>query len=401
MAMKVYLGNEHCATLERGERGLELRYEAAYLARSGAFGLSRRLPLKEGVADTREAVKWFEGLLPEGGRRAEIAKQLGIHSLSTWSMLRKIGNECAGAVSVWDEDDGPAGPPATEEADEADLERALRTLETSPLGRRDRAARLSIAGAQPKLAMVQGEGGTWRWPLNGYPSTHILKPEQEKLPGLVHNEHTCMTLARRAGVRTAETRIEKIGEIECLVITRFDRTKGGERIHQEDLCQMMGREQKYQKDRGPSLRDYFAQEGIDPKALWEQVMYAYLIGDEDKHGKNFSVQYAEGGQVRLAPLYDSVCTLAFPQLDREMAWKIGNTYRNAEVTKKGIEVEARKCGLDPKEALDQLHDLAERVRDARAEMEKEGWNMEFLDGAKLNDRIERACEWSGGGRGRG
>ena len=52
-------------------------------------------------------------------------------------------------------------------------------------------------------------------------------------------------------------------------------------------------------------------------------MFAWLTGDEDKHAKNFSVQYPRGAKPRPAPIYDAICTLAYPALCRGMAMRIG------------------------------------------------------------------------------
>ena len=253
---------------------------------------------------------------------------------------------------------------------------------------------LSLAGAQAKFVLVKEPDGGWSWPIGGYPSTHIVKPEQERFPGLVQNEHACMEIARRAGLPAARTWTERFGKYEALVVERFDRGGEGNRIHQEDFAQALGVREKYQKQGGPSLKDYFTRTGMGGWALWDQVTFAWLIGDEDKHAKNFSIQYPERGPARLAPIYDAVCTLAYGELSREMAWRLGNSYQVSEVTKRGIEVQARRCGLDPGEALQRLCGLAERMRNARDEMKKEGGNITALAKAGLDSREAIACEWA-------
>ena len=174
---------------------------------------------------------------------------------------------------------------------------------------------LSIAGAQEKLVLARLADDSWAWPVLGAPSTHILKPRMNRFPGLVHNEHLCMTVATRAGLPTANVQIERFGRHETLVVERFDRTPGGGRIHQEDFAQALGTAGKYQQYGGPDLRDCFRQTGVGGWPLWDQVMFAWLIGDEDKHAKNFSILYAADKAPRLAPIYDAVCTLAYPKLD--------------------------------------------------------------------------------------
>ena len=73
-----------------------------------------------------------------------------------------------------------------------------------------------------------------------------------------------------------------------------------ERLHQEDFCQAQGivSELKYQKEGGPSLKQCFAllrevssAPVIDLARLLDAVIYNYLVGNNDAHGKNFSLLY--------------------------------------------------------------------------------------------------------------
>ena len=139
------------------------------------------------------------------------------------------------------------------------------------------------------------------FPMDGYPSSHIVKPEGARFPGIAGNEHTCMELARRNGLEAAETEVRTFGEHRALVVKRFDRKEGGGKIHQEGFCQALGRTGKYRQDPdGPSLEELFTKGPAGGWTLWDQVMFAWLIGDEDKHAKNFSVLYPEDGGARLS-----------------------------------------------------------------------------------------------------
>jgi serine/threonine-protein kinase HipA len=54
--------------------------------------------------------------------------------------------------------------------------------------------RLSLAGSQPKLPVLIRDSAV-ALPLGGTPSTHILKPEPERFPGLAAVEVLCMETA--------------------------------------------------------------------------------------------------------------------------------------------------------------------------------------------------------------
>ena len=153
-----------------------------------------------------------------------------------------------------------------------------------------------------------------------------------------------MKLAAAVGLPAAKVETRSVEGIEYLLVERYDRTHrqnpGGtpslERLHQEDFCQAQGivPETKYQKEGGPSLRQCFAllrevstAPVIDLSRLLDAVIYNFLVGNNDAHGKNFSLLYHGVGtanqQIRLAPLYDVVSTTYYPELSKDMAMKIG------------------------------------------------------------------------------
>ena len=391
--LDVFLHGERVGALWKTRESLVFAYEPTYLARPDATALSARLPLKAGPSAWREAGKWFEGLLPEGEQRERIARQAPAASMSTYSMLRAIGAECAGAVEV--RVPGEPRRAGKEPASTEEIEHYIRRMDRFPLRSGERRLTLSLAGAQAKFALVKEKEG-WSWPIGGYVSSHIVKPEQQGFPGLVANEHTCMEIARRAGLRAAKTSIERFGACSALVIERFDRSEDGSRIHQEDFAQALGTRGKYQKDGGPSLEDCFTRTGVGGWELWDHVMFASLIGDEDKHAKNFSIQSPAGEARRLAPVYDAVCTLAYPELDRGMAMKIGRAWQVREVDARAIRNEAGKCGLRPDEAVERLHALAGRVRGAVEEMKESGWDLGTLEAAGIDTRLDSSKATAGG-----
>jgi serine/threonine-protein kinase HipA len=202
--------------------------------------------------------------------------------------------------------------------------------------------------------------------LDGAPSTHILKPAVERFAGVVFNEAYCMKLAAAAGLPVAKTEIRRVEDVEYLLVERYDRTHRQnsegvpvlERLHQEDFCQALGivSENKYQKEGGPSLKQCFAllrevssAPVLDLARLLDAVIFNYLVGNNDAHGKNFSLLYRGLGtasmETRLAPLYDVVSTRYYPELTRELAMKIGGEYSSDRVTKTNFEQLAEDAGL--------------------------------------------------------
>ena len=102
---------------------------------------------------------------------------------------------------------------------------------------------MSLAGVQSKIAVAVDDDGRICIPMNGSPSTHILKPDSPRLPGGVQNEAFCVTLAKRMRIPTPKVTTGRAGKRTYLLVKRYDRTDVGgrcRRLHQEDYCQALG-----------------------------------------------------------------------------------------------------------------------------------------------------------------
>ena len=266
-------------------------------------------------------------------------------------------------------------PGSYDPLDEAALARLLAELPKRPLLAGEKGLRLSLAGAQNKMAVARTETG-YSLPLNGAPSTHILKPPSPHFAGLIENECFCMKLAAAVGLNVAAVRIAQAQDSPFLEIERYDRrhlSDGSvERLHQEDFCQALGvvPELKYQAEGGPGLKSCFelvrsvsSVPAVDLLRLFDAVVFNYLIGNRDAHGKNFSLIY-DGREIRLAPLYDLVCTQANPELSQTMAMKLGGERDPASVMPRNWRKFADEAGLGQPVALRRIQALAQRVLDA-------------------------------------
>jgi serine/threonine-protein kinase HipA len=219
-------------------------------------------------------------------------------------------------------------------------------------------------------------------PLGVAPSTHILKPAVERFAGVVFNEALCMKLAAASGLSAAAVETRNVHGVEYLSVERYDRIRrpadGGQfeldRLHQEDFCQAQGivPETKYQKEGGPSLRQCFAlvrevssAPVLDLPRLLDAVIYNLLVGNNDAHGKNFSLLYHGAGTaeqtIRLAPLYDIVSTIYYPELSKTMAMRIGREYSSDSVAPDGFEQLAEEAGLAKPMVRNRVAELADTV----------------------------------------
>jgi serine/threonine-protein kinase HipA len=90
------------------------------------------------------------------------------------------------------------------------------------------------------------------------------------------------------------------------------------------------------------------------------VIFNFLIGNHDAHGKNFSLLYG-GEQIRLAPLYDLLSTSYYPELSPKMAMKIGGKYLSTKITAKHFEQLAEEAGLAKLMVKRHVPELAELI----------------------------------------
>lgn len=383
--LKVYFDGELVGRLTQDGSGqMRFQYDNAWREKPDAMALSRSLPLRAEPFTQKECRGFFGGTLPEEGNRKVIARILGISDKNDFAMLEQIGGECAGAISFHAEDEViSADAQRYRELGDDELAKVLRELPRRPLMAGEDGIRLSLAGAQDKIA-VRVDDGRISIPRGSAPSSHILKPAIDTWEGVVFNEAFCMRLARACDLNTSHVEIGKVEEIDYLLVRRYDRVrnKAGEeaseeagairRVHQEDFCQALGvpSEKKYQSEGGPSLtacfellREASTVPALDLRDLLDAVIFNLLIGNHDAHAKNFSLLYLPGGEVRLAPLYDLVCTVFYPELTDKMAMKIGGEAKSALIMPRHVETFATAAGLGAVQTRARVASLTEKVLD--------------------------------------
>ena len=376
--LDVFLGSNKIGVLEQDNHGsLWFGYDTKWLASGSAVPLSASLPLREERYRSKECRPFFAGLLPEETSRKLVASRFGVSERNDFALLEQIGAECAGAVSLQHAGElPPVGIANYRGIELSELEEKLRGLPKAPLLAGEDGIRLSLAGAQGKAAVAIRDG-SYLLPLDGSPSTHILKPDSERFPGLVENEFFCMRLASALRLDVAPVEIGTAGSIRFLQVTRYDRRpdggagkEGWERIHQEDFCQALGiaPELKYQNEGGPGFNECFklirgnsTTPAFDVLNLFDAVVFNFLIGNNDAHGKNFSFLY-DGGETHLAPLYDLVSTELYPELSLRMAMKVGKEKEAARVLSKHWLAFFEDAELGPTMAIQRMRKLATNAR---------------------------------------
>ncbi len=369
-SLPVYFEQRLVGTISVDKNGPGFTYEPGWIELRGSFPISITMPLKAGPIASDTFLPWAANLLPESEQLRTLGQLLRMARSDVIGLLSAIGGDTAGALSIgqpgrtssvqW----RPVGKPE-------ELERIIEELPNKPFLVGEEGVSMSLAGVQSKLAVaVDGEGRICI-PMNGSPSTHILKPDSPRLPGGVQNEAFCLTLAKRMKIPTAKVTTGRAGKRSYLLVQRYDRTEVGSRwrrLHQEDYCQALGTppSAKYEFNhtgiRGPALQDMFevTRRHLPPSdivRLLDMVVFNVLVCNTDAHAKNYSIMI-RGNGASLAPMYDVMCGEVWENVTKKLAQKIAGNSRGDDLNRRHWQRFARECGLNPGQVVDRVDALA-------------------------------------------
>lgn len=350
---------------------LQFRYDSDY----DGPPVSQALPRQDAAHGHKAVRAVFGGLLPEGDVREVLARNLGISERNDYGLLEAVGGDVAGAITLLPDSVEPPREPTSDPLDDNSLARLLRELPQRPLAAdAGQGIRLSLAGAQPKVPVIIDDDEGMALPTNSAaPTTHILKPEPKRFPGLVDNEALCMALARACELSVARIRKAQTASGErFLIVERYDRDLTADpirRLHQEDFCQALGlpADKKHQQEGGPSvtqsaelIRSCTTIPAQELPRLIRALAFNWIVGNSDAHGKNYSLLYDQGAPT-FAPLYDIVSTVVYPELTTRLAMSIDGARDLSEVDGKAWSKLADDAGYRPAFVTKTVEDLLERA----------------------------------------
>ena len=153
----------------------------------------------------------------------------------------------------------------------------------------------ALGGARPKASVRERDG-----------SLALAKfPRESDEWEVPRWEAVALSLAVRAGVAAAESRLEKPGGLGVLILHRFDRDSG-RRIPFVSAMTMLDaadHEQRTYTDIAEAIRRHGADPLGDLAELWRRIVFTVLISNSDDHLRNHGFLRAPGGW-RLSPAYD-------------------------------------------------------------------------------------------------
>lgn len=339
---------------EPGEGRVRDRSVSWSLLRSGEYP----------VVTTGGAVPtFFAGLLPEGVRLGVATSSTKTSADDHLTLLLAIGADTTGDIRVAPADAAPLLPlPLFEPERDNDFHEVFAKLtgsvEADPIG---------LAGIQPKVS-----AGMMSTPTQTRAGPAILKLNPAGFPLLVENEHFFMRMASACGLRTAQTTLlhDRQGH-SALLVNRFDRV-GPRRIPQEDACQVsdLYPASKYRIKTETALTKLAEACGrgggskvVALVELLKVVVFSWLIGNGDLHGKNMSI-YNPDKLWQPTPAYDLLCTQPYAGWKDPMAL---NLYGRANRLTRSIFIEAgERLGIREramKNMIDSVVDVATKWPD--------------------------------------
>lgn len=344
--LNVFLNDKNIGTLGKdGNGGIIFQYSNDANRR-----LSLSLPIQKAPFDNKQCRGFFNGLLPESEHtRIAIGKKYKINPKNDFSILQAIGYDCAGAVSFFDNSEKNISSENLKETYEIDykvlsedeLEKYINELPQKPLAISIENMRLSLAGAQDKTSVIVVDNQIGI-PKNNVPTSHILKPAIKGFNETIENEFICIKTAKAIGINVPDAKIGYANKTKYFLIQRYDReiiNKKIKRVHQEDFCQAsnIASAYKYQAEGGVDFKRCFeilrgtSQPAVAINQFIQLMIFNYLIGNNDAHGKNFSILHYDNDKIEFAPAYDILCSQVYPELSNKMAMKIGGHYKHNEV----------------------------------------------------------------------
>ena len=212
-------------------------------------------------------------------------------------------------------------------------------------------AQTSLTGVQPKLSLnLSKHEGSNRLTIVGLWGDYIFKPQTENYPQLPENEDLTMHLAEAAKIRVVPHSLIRMADGRLgYIAKRIDRTKNGEKIDMEDMCQLTlhPTEYKYKGSHeqiAKTIVQYCSTPKLDLTNYMQLLLFCFVTGNNDMHLKNFSL-YRPSEDYQLTPAYDLLnVAIANPKDKEEMALPLSG--RKTKLRLDDFLNSAKTMGLD-------------------------------------------------------
>ena len=227
-------------------------------------------------------------------------------------------------------------------------------------------AQTSLTGVQPKLSLnLDKHEGTNHLTIVGLWGDYILKPQTESYPQLPENEDLTMHLAEAAKISVVPHSLIRLADGKLGYLTRrIDRTKDGEKIDMEDMCQLTlhPTEYKYKGSHeqiAKTIMQYSDMPKLDLTNYMQQLLFCFVTGNNDMHLKNFSL-YRPSRGYQLSPAYDLInVAIANPKDKEELALPLSG--RKSKLQMNDFLKSATAMGLEQNVVINLIENMHKAV----------------------------------------
>lgn len=328
-SLRVFMNGRPVATVaEPRTNKFTLTYDA-----DATDVVSARLPWSADRYPPAAVAPWIDSIVPPEPVRRELAEQLDVPEHLLFRFLEACGADLPGAVVIGNDTDG--GPTD------------LRTIEPDDL-----------IDEVPVVAA----NGSWARPAVGSPSSHVLRPEDEVLPGSAAAEAFALRLAREAGIDAVDAELCEVAGVQAVIVTRPDRIVAGgeiERRHLETFGSLCGLaldgddDRIYEERGGPGFAEmaealdrFSADPQSEIRTLVDHMVLHFCAGNTNAHANTYTLLHPDRV---LGPIHTLLPAEIYTELvtdegtfdiDHRLAMTIGGRATSDDVTHGALVAEA-------------------------------------------------------------
>jgi serine/threonine-protein kinase HipA len=247
----------------------------------------------------------------------------------------------------------------------------------------------AISGVQPKtIALLKDKEKLDT-------KEYIIKTWGEGYQDLALNEYFCLSIAKKAGIKTANNKLSKNNKF--LIVEKFTIQDDGSFFGFEEILSLVGKNKDSKYDGSYEqiakiIYQYTTNKKESMVAFYKTVVINYLLKNGDAHLKNFGLLYEDDFKnIFYSPVYDIVNTVVYIHKDKPALMLGGKKIWWAKDAL--VEFGCKSCLLSKSEALNYYDECFAALRWGIKELENYvKQNKEFRIGKIMLDSWKLSLE---------
>lgn len=240
----------------------------------------------------------------------------------------------------------------------------------------------AISGVQPKTIAVLRD----KEKLDT--KEYIIKTWGDEYQDLALNEYFCLSVAKRAGIKTANVRLSKNNKF--LIVEKFTLKNDGTMLGFEEILSLMNKNKDSKYDGSYEqiakvIYGYSTNKKESMVQFYKTVVINYLVKNGDAHLKNFGLLFDDDFKnIYYSPAYDIVNTVVYIHKDKPALMLNGKkVWWGKDVL---IKFGQQNCLLSKRESIEYYNECFLALKWGVDELEKYlEQNQNFIIGKKMLD----------------